>query len=273
MATYRPKVPDADKRRLVEEAGGRCANPGCPAARVHIHHIKEWAVYQSHDPRYMIAVCPNCHDAIHHGALEISDEALLRWKEAGKGAKKADVIFVEPGKAPLIKLGQIEITGQGGLIVLAPSPGNRFSYRVEEGDLVLVSCEIMNRAGNNIITIRDNRVRFDGGEYEYLQVPGHIRLIGPAEAVLADWMIAGVRSRDPAFAEGPEVILDVEVIAAGQVAIRGIWADEDRAIVVSDAGWIIPRSCDKAMAVRGAGGIHWVHPISHGLFESAFKIW
>lgn len=271
--TYRPKVPTEDKKRLINEVGGRCANPGCSNARVEIHHINEWAVYQSHDPRYMIAICPSCHDAVHHGKLEITDETLLRWKNAGKVTRTSDVIFVEPGLEPLIKLGPIEITSAGGLIVFEPSPRNRISYIIENGDIVLASCRTARRDGSNILTITDNRVRFDANDCEYLQSPGHIRLTGRAETILSDWMIKGVRSRLPTFADEPEIIFDIEVIAAGQVSIRGIWADENRALVVNEEGWIIPRTAEAAMLVNGSGRIHWLHPINKGFFETAYKIW
>jgi hypothetical protein len=69
MAVHRPKVTEEVKNRLRTEARGKCANPGCSNVRAHIHHIREWAVYKTHDDQHMIAVCPACHDAIHHGAL------------------------------------------------------------------------------------------------------------------------------------------------------------------------------------------------------------
>ena len=57
MAT-RQKIPKTQKKQLIEEAGGKCANPGCSHWRTHIHHIKHWQVYKAHDTNHMIAVCP-----------------------------------------------------------------------------------------------------------------------------------------------------------------------------------------------------------------------
>ena len=40
-------IEDYDERKaaLRAQAGGKCANPGCPVPRTHLHHIREWAVY------------------------------------------------------------------------------------------------------------------------------------------------------------------------------------------------------------------------------------
>lgn len=80
MATKRNKVPPAVKRQLIQEAGGKCANPGCSRQYEHLHHIEHWAVYKTHDRKHMIAVCSSCHHQIHHGRLRISDDTLYEWK-------------------------------------------------------------------------------------------------------------------------------------------------------------------------------------------------
>ena len=58
MAKPRKKLKPAEKLAIVEEAGSKCANPRCSNWRVHIHHIKHWAVYESNDQKILIAVCP-----------------------------------------------------------------------------------------------------------------------------------------------------------------------------------------------------------------------
>ena len=96
MAT-RQKIRIELKRRLVQEAGGKCANPGCSHWRTHIHHIKHWHVYKAHNANHMIAVCPSCHDEIHHGG-GISDELLYEWKNIPRDhhADIAAHLYVEP---------------------------------------------------------------------------------------------------------------------------------------------------------------------------------
>jgi hypothetical protein len=54
VAERRPDVPALSKRLLVEQEGGKCANPGCPHVITQLHHIQEWHVLQgarfgSHD--------------------------------------------------------------------------------------------------------------------------------------------------------------------------------------------------------------------------------
>jgi hypothetical protein len=64
MAEHRPAIKRGIRKRLLREAGGKCANPGCMNVRAQIHHIMEWYIYGTHDPNHMIAVCPTCHDEI-----------------------------------------------------------------------------------------------------------------------------------------------------------------------------------------------------------------
>ncbi len=229
-----------------------------------------------HDEKYMIAVCPTCHDAIHNGSLEITDEILYRWKGIKRQNRTADILFVEPSKNTIMKLGQIEIVAQGGMIVFAPSPNNALKYVVENDDIILVSCEVSDRAGNPIIKITDNRICLlgDRSKYTYLDLPGHKTLVGPAQEIIEPWMIDSVRTRDQSFALEFEVIFDIEVTVPGQVKVKGIWCDGGRCLVVRDNKWIIPRTNIEAMQVDGGGTIKWLKPsIDRGFFETDFKLW
>ena len=91
-------VPDNDKKKIREEQGGKCANPACPINRTHIHHIKEWSVYQSNDQEILIAVCPTCHDQIHNGSIIIDDNKLFEWKKIKRDHTKRDHLYVEPNE-------------------------------------------------------------------------------------------------------------------------------------------------------------------------------
>src|SRR4051812_27474471 len=119
VARERQAVPAETRRRLVEAAGNKCANPGCANFRTHLHHIEQWAVYESHDAEHMIAVCPTCHDAIHNGPLVIDDETVYRWKGGihrdDSGARR-DHIYVEPAAQSFLLLGSLAITGQQGVM-------------------------------------------------------------------------------------------------------------------------------------------------------------
>jgi hypothetical protein len=285
VAKNRPAVPAAIKRSLLEEAGGRCINPGCPSERAHIHHIEEWSVYETHDARTMIALCPTCHDAVHHAEIEIPDRILLSWKRAGKGPRKSDYLYLEPGEDPILKLGAVTLRGGGhrGFAVLSPSPQSRLSFRIEGGDLALVSCRMADRNGSPIVQLDDNRLRLaeSAEAFRYASIPGHMVLEGPPELVLDDWMIEGVRSRFPDFGEGIETILEAEAIAAGQIRIRGIWRDGDRALVIREEGWVVPSKDGGASLMdtseEGGPTLIWQNPgpidVGPGFFETVFKIW
>ena len=56
MATSSRNAKKSIKNQLIEEAAGKCANPGCPNRLVQFHHIREWAVCRTHDAAHMIAI-------------------------------------------------------------------------------------------------------------------------------------------------------------------------------------------------------------------------
>ena len=103
MAKYRKKLGVRKKRALLRESDNKCANPGCAQrCQLEFHHIKQWAIYQSHDEAHMIVVCPTCHTAAHGGKLLIDDATLYAWKGINPtpGSKRHDVLFVPAGPAP-----------------------------------------------------------------------------------------------------------------------------------------------------------------------------
>jgi len=119
--------------------------------RTHLHHIEEWAVYETHDGATMIALCPTCHDAVHHGPLEISDETLSQWKGVPRLAAEQirDHIYVEPGP-PQLLLGTFKVTCPEGIKVLEFGESNRLAFSLEEGDVLLLNLSVAarDRAGS-----------------------------------------------------------------------------------------------------------------------------
>ncbi len=57
----RPDVPAELRRRVLVEAGHRCAIPTCRQIPVDVHHIREWSKVKRHDFDNLIALCPTCH--------------------------------------------------------------------------------------------------------------------------------------------------------------------------------------------------------------------
>lgn len=76
--TPRPPIPAEVKRKVLVEAGHRCAIPTCRYITVEIHHIVPWEACLAHDYRNLIALCPNCHVRADRG--EIDRKALRIYK-------------------------------------------------------------------------------------------------------------------------------------------------------------------------------------------------
>lgn len=74
----RPPIPAALMRRVLVEAGHRCAIPTCRHIDVDVHHIIPWATCHEHKYENLIALCPNCHRRSHKG--EIDRKSLLIYK-------------------------------------------------------------------------------------------------------------------------------------------------------------------------------------------------
>lgn len=255
MAQHRPNVPPALKRQLVHEAGGKCANPGCPNARVHLHHIREWAVYETHDGAHMIALCPACHDTVHHGDLRIEDPTLYRWKSIERALSHRDQIFVEPGRAPKLLLGTVAVAGDSGLVVLELSARNRLSFRLEDGDVFLVDVAIASASGVEVLRIVGNHVKVAIHEdVDFRRRPGKIRVTVPntPEYVAADYAEL-IRQRYPEmFPDDRAVMLDLEVLAPGLVKVQGIWLEGHRGLVATPDTLILNAS-GILLPIVGAG--------------------
>jgi hypothetical protein len=58
----RDSIPEPIRRRVLVEAGHRCAIPTCRYTRVEIAHIEPWSKVKEHSFENLIALCPNCHD-------------------------------------------------------------------------------------------------------------------------------------------------------------------------------------------------------------------
>lgn len=236
MARPREPIPQKTKEALIREAGMKCANPGCVNYRTHMHHIRQWAVYETNDQEHMIAICPACHDAVHHGTLKIDDETLYRWKGIPRTATKQDLLYVEPGHSPKLLLGSVAATGDTGLTVFQLSPTNRLSFRLANGDIFLVNLSISTVPGQEVIRIVDNHVRHAAEEpVRYHRRPGQIRVSAPdTPDFLPAWALACLRAVEPDYALSGELILvDIEVLEPGLVRVQGIWAESTRAVVIT----------------------------------------
>jgi len=74
----RPPIPADLKRRVLIEAGHRCAIPTCRFPTTDIAHIQPWAKVKEHKYENLIALCPNCHSRADKG--EIDRKSLKIYK-------------------------------------------------------------------------------------------------------------------------------------------------------------------------------------------------
>jgi hypothetical protein len=74
----RPAIPAELRRRVLLEAGHRCAIPTCKFPDIDVHHIVPWSKCREHRFENLIALCPNCHRRAHNG--EIDRKSLLLYK-------------------------------------------------------------------------------------------------------------------------------------------------------------------------------------------------
>ena len=76
----RPSIPTDIKRQVLIEAGHRCAIPTCGHPTTEIAHILPWAKVKEHKFENLIALCPNCHRALHYSAAMTDLNAKLYGK-------------------------------------------------------------------------------------------------------------------------------------------------------------------------------------------------
>lgn len=275
MAQRQRKIKPALKRLLIDESGGKCANPGCSNWRVHIHHIKHWAVYKTHDSAHMIAICPSCHDAAHHGSLEITDEEIYQWK----GIRRAVVpdsahIFVEPASELKLLTGSLCIsTTNDQLVVFELSNTNQMQFRVLDKNILQLSVHLQDQHGKELLRVVENHVRVvrnKGVIFDYR--PGRARILLPATSdFVPRWLITQVRVQNPAFAaDGRIVALDIGVLKPGLLRVQGCWPDRNTGVVITE--WALS-FCTKGLrepvSLVGAGEtteLKYTGPVTNASF-------
>jgi hypothetical protein len=237
MASQRKHVSNQLKKRLFRAAGNKCANPGCASRRAHLHHIREWAVYETHDEQHMIAVCPNCHDSVHHGELAISDEVLYQWKALGRqGNSVRTHLYIEPGLHTKILLGTVAVSSPQEVIIFELSRNNRFKFRIADKDILLLSLSVSSLLGNEVLRITDNHIRHEpDSSVVFRQVPGHLQITVPNNShYLPEWAIDRMRAHEPNYGQGKTLtLLDLEVMHPGLVRAQGFWAEREKVVVVT----------------------------------------
>ena len=94
----RSAIPADMRRKVLVEAGHRCAIPHCTFTEIDVHHIIPWEICQEHSPENLIALCPNCHRRAHKG--EIDRKALILYKLRGQRIFRGDPTQAVGSTAP-----------------------------------------------------------------------------------------------------------------------------------------------------------------------------
>ena len=93
----RPPIPSDLRRRVLVEAGHRCAIPTCRHIDVDVHHIIPWAECHEHKYENLIALCPNCHRRSHKGDIDRKSlriyKANLRYTHDKFSQFEVDMLF------------------------------------------------------------------------------------------------------------------------------------------------------------------------------------
>ena len=77
--TYRPNIPADLKRRILMEAGYRCAIPTCRDPETEIVHIDPYSKVKEHRYENLIALCPTCHSRF--DKKRIPRKAMVAYKK------------------------------------------------------------------------------------------------------------------------------------------------------------------------------------------------
>jgi len=102
-------IPADLRRRILVEAGHRCAIHTCKHPEVDVHHIVPWEKCRQHDYDNLIALCPNCHRRADAGEIDRSSLRLY----------KARLVASFGISDPLLG-GEAALSGDGGPTVVAP---------------------------------------------------------------------------------------------------------------------------------------------------------
>lgn len=241
MAQKRQKIRRAIVDKLVLEAGCKCANPGCATRRTHIHHIKEWAIFKTHDAQHMVAICPSCHDAVHNGAISISDETIYSWKSIKRLPTNRDYLYIEPAKNPSLLLGCADLGFSGENVVFELDENNKLSFQTRDSEILSLDLKLATRTGEELISIRGNHVKFsENSGVRYEQVPGNIKVTAPSGNYLPGQILSYLRRVEPSLIENERLaVLEIGVVAPARVRVKGVWVRDknslgDGIIIVSE---------------------------------------
>ena len=141
-STRRPPIPADIRRKVLVEAGHRCAISTCRHIDVDVHHINSWKESQKHEYENLIALCPNFHRRADRGDIDRKNLRIYKRNLHTMHDKfsqlEIDVLFeansCEPGKSiqwpPFMRLlikriydaGLVQLSQHGGSVSAGGMP-------------------------------------------------------------------------------------------------------------------------------------------------------
>lgn len=261
MAQHRPAVPASVKSELLDEAAGQCSNPACPNTLIELHHIMEWAIYQTHDRAQMIALCPTCHDAVTRGELRLTDAMLYEWK--AQSPQRWGGVQVPPASLHELLAGSISVTSEAAFAVFDFGSRQSLSFHLDEsGRLLMINADIHDLQGKKLLEIRHNTTTYMADDVEREQRPGRFRVRLPGwQRLLPLWAYNQLlRYATQAVTKGLPVF-DIEVVRAGVVRVTGIWSGWGGSVVITDQSLMFMTNpqASNPIAIEGQGEATIIH--------------
>lgn len=247
------------KKNLISEAGGKCANPGCHNTRVEMHHIELWSVVKTHDQAHMIAVCPSCHDACHHGDLIIDDDTLYKWKKIERPKLTVhSQVYTEPMESPKLFVGSMTFmpSKPRQIKMFELSSTNKLSFTINDTWLQ-VNAILSDSTGRIIAKVTDNNLtgHLPMG-VELIQRPGRFKLLVPTRNYyLPAEHIMMMRDLIPSYGTTDKITaIDLEVKAPGLIKVQGFWSlDGNSVVITEDAISFCHPGLKRPVSLVGAG--------------------
>jgi hypothetical protein len=128
----RPPIPSEIRRRVMVEAGHRCAIPTCRHIEVEVHHIVPWEACKKHEYKNLIALCPNCHSRADTGKIDRKSLHLyklnLRFAHDKYSQLEMDILFALGKKEgaiswPSFNMILLRRIVESGFLHVMPLPG------------------------------------------------------------------------------------------------------------------------------------------------------
>ncbi len=116
------------------------------------------------------------------------------------------------------------------------SQNNSLKFRVLDDDIMMLNLKMADTNGKEVLRVVDNHVRSTPSpDIKFLQVPGHIQVNVPAnEQFIPLDILRKMQIQEKDYgADGSITALDLEVLRPGLVRVKGLWVENDKAVIIT----------------------------------------